>query len=68
MNFTIERLDQINQEREQTMSDTHFQKWMRELKVSQLYTDRTALFNAHDINKQYNYGNYHYRVKNILQY
>lgn len=68
MNFTIERLDQINQEREQTMGDTHFQKWMKELKVSQLYSDRAALFNACDINKQYNYGGYCYKVKNILQY
>ena len=35
-NISIERLEEINKEREQTMSDINFQSWMRELKVSRI--------------------------------
>lgn len=68
MNTPIERLEEIEKEREQTMLDPNYQKWMNELNISRLHNDRTAIFNARDINEQYDYGDYCYRVKNILQY
>ena len=62
MNITIERLEQIEKEREQTMIDPNYQKWVQELNVSQSYFDRTAMLNAIDINKQYDYSGYTYKV------
>jgi hypothetical protein len=61
-NCTLERLEQIEQEREQTMLNPNYQKWIKELNVSQSYVDRTAMFNAIDIIKQYDYSKYTYKV------
>ena len=61
-NCTVERLEQIEQEREQTMLNSNYQKWVKELHVSQSYVDRTAMFNAIDIIKQYDYSKYTYKV------
>lgn len=61
-NISIERLEEINKEREQTMSDINFQSWMRELKVGRiapkfsnrsrdmmrLWTDKTGKQNTFD--------------------
>lgn len=68
MNTPIERLEQIEREREQTMLDPNYQKWIDELKVSRLHSHRTGIYNARDINEQYDYSDYRYKVKNILQY
>jgi|APGre2960657404_1045060.scaffolds.fasta_scaffold283543_2 hypothetical protein len=35
-NISIERLEEINKEREHTMSDINFQSWMKELKVGHI--------------------------------
>ena len=58
MNITIERLEQIENERNKTMGDKHFQQWMRELNVSQSYQDKTPIINAYDITKQYDYSDF----------
>lgn len=61
-NISIERLEEIEQEREQTMLDIDYQKWVKELNVSQSYYDKTALFNAMLINQQYDYRGYTYKI------
>jgi hypothetical protein len=62
MNTSIERLEQIEKEREQTMLDPNYQKWVSELNVSQSYYDKTAMLNAIDIIRQYDYSNYKYKI------
>lgn len=47
-NTTIERLEQINDEREKTYGDTDYQKWIVELNVSSSYVDRTLIHNARE--------------------
>ena len=57
MNITIERLEQIEAERQQTMNDTSFQKWMKQLNVSRLHVDKTGIVRATEIMKQWDYKN-----------
>lgn len=45
-NITVERLEQIEQERQQTMADLAYQRWMQELKVASMYVDQTLIWNA----------------------
>jgi hypothetical protein len=58
MNVSIERLEQIEKERNKTMGDKNFQIWMKELNVSQSYQDRSSIINAMDLLKQYDYSTY----------
>jgi hypothetical protein len=58
MNITIERLEQIENERNKTMGDKHFQQWMRDLNVSQSCQDKTPIIRAYDIIKQYDYSDF----------
>ena len=57
-NITIERLEQIEQERQEVIGDPAYQQWMRELNVSQSYSEPTGKLNARDMNNQYDYSNY----------
>ena len=61
-NISIERLEQIEQERLKTMSDKKFQKWMKQLNVSQSYSEPTGRLNARDMNQQYDYKNYKFAL------
>ena len=63
MNVSIERLEQIEQERLKTMSDKKFQKWMKQLNVSQSYSEPTGRLNARDMNNQYDYKNFNMLVR-----
>ena len=47
-NISVERLEQIEREREQTVSTTSYQQWMRELNVSSSYVDNTYILNARE--------------------
>lgn len=51
----IELLEKVEMERNETMSDINFQKWMRELNVSQSYEDPTSKINARELQSQYGY-------------
>jgi hypothetical protein len=62
INTTIERLEQIEQEREQTMMDKQFQQWMKKLNVSRLYTDKTGVLRANELMNQYDLSKYKYVV------
>jgi hypothetical protein len=50
--------EKLEQERFETMGDEKFQMWMKELNVSQSYTEPTGKFNARDMNDQYDFKNY----------
>jgi hypothetical protein len=62
INTTIERLIEIENEREQTMMDKQFQQWMKKLNVSRLYTDKTGVFKANELMNQYDLSKYKYVV------
>lgn len=61
-NVSIERLEEIELERQQILGDSNFQTWMKELNVSQSYVEPTSLLRAKDIIEQYNYSKYRYKV------
>ena len=54
----IELLEQVEMERNETMSDPMFQQWMMELHVSQSYEDPTLKLNARDVQSQYSSKGY----------
>jgi hypothetical protein len=56
MNTTIERLEQIETERMQTMSDPAFQNWMSNLNISRSYEDPEGRFRAMDMMGSYDFG------------
>ena len=62
VNTTIERLVEIENEREQTMMDKQFQQWMKKLNVSRLYTDKTGAIRANELMNQYDLSKYKYIV------
>jgi len=61
-NTTIERLIEIENEREQTMMDKQFQQWIKKLNVSRLYTDKTGVFKANELMNQYDLSKYKYVI------
>jgi hypothetical protein len=48
-----DKIEQLEQQRIKTMSDPKFQQWMRDMRVSQLYTSRELIHNANRLMKQY---------------
>jgi hypothetical protein len=62
INTTIERLTEIENEREQTMMDKQFQQWMKKLNVSRLYTDKTGVLRANELMDQYDLSKYKYVI------
>jgi len=62
INTTIERLIEIENEREQTMMDKKFQQWMKKLNVSRLHTDKTGVLRANELMNQYDLSKYKYVV------
>lgn len=61
-NITTERLIEIENERQQTMADKNFQKWMKKLNVSRLYTDKQSIINANELMRQYDLSRYKYVI------
>jgi hypothetical protein len=55
MNTTIDRLVEIESERQETMSDPEFQQWMKDLGVSIIYKDRGPIHRAQDMNREYDF-------------
>lgn len=51
----IEVMEQLERDRNLTMSDPKFQQWMMEMKVSQSYEDPTPKINAKELQSQYGY-------------
>jgi hypothetical protein len=49
----IDKIHSIEKDREHTMADPKYIQWVKELKVSQLYTSRELIHNANALMKQY---------------
>lgn len=49
----IDNIHSIEEQRSKIMADPKFQRWMQELKVSQLHTSRELIHNANRLMKQY---------------
>ena len=45
---SVERLEQIERERNEIYADPNFQQWMQDLNVSGSYEDRTYILNARE--------------------
>ena len=52
---SIERLEQIEAERQETFYSEAFQQWTSSLNVSRLAPNPEPLLNAREMNKEYNY-------------
>lgn len=53
----IEKWEQLETERANTIADPKFQSWVKELNISQSYEDREGIIRANELNSQYNYSN-----------
>ena len=49
----IDKIHSIERERENTMADPKYIAWVKELRVSQLYTNRELIHNDNRLMKQY---------------
>ena len=56
--LNVDRLQEIEQEREATKLDINFQKWAKELRVSQSYKDNSGILNARDMLADYDTNKY----------
>jgi hypothetical protein len=52
----LEKYEQLEMERNNTIADKQFQQWMSELNVSQSYEDRGGIVRANELNAQYDYS------------
>jgi len=55
LSTSIERLEQIEAARQETIYSEAFQQWTSSLNVSRLYSNPEPLINAAQMNKEYNY-------------
>ena len=53
----LEKYEQLERERNNTIADPLYQQWMSELNVSQSYEDRGGIIRANELNRQYEYSN-----------
>jgi len=65
MNITIERYEQIEQERQQTFSDPNFQKWVQELNVSRMDVSKEGKLRSRDIMSTYDFSKHKINFKTI---
>jgi hypothetical protein len=52
----LEKYEQLELERSNTIADPLYQQWMSELNVSQSYEDRGGIIRANELNRQYEYS------------
>ena len=52
-NISIDRLDTIERERENTMADSQFQQWCKDMKIGTMYTHRAGINRANDMMAQW---------------
>jgi hypothetical protein len=53
----VQLFEKLENEREQTMLDPNYQKWMSELNVSRSYVEPSGYIRAKELNSQYDYSN-----------
>lgn len=54
--ISLERIQQLEIERQETMISESFQEWKKSLNVSRLYTKEEPLINARILNSQYDFS------------
>lgn len=52
----LEKWEQLELERNNTLADPLYQQWMSDLKVSSSYSDREGIIRANELNRQYTYS------------
>jgi hypothetical protein len=52
----LEKYEQLELERNNTIADPLYQQWMSELGVSSSYSDREGIIRANELNRQYEYS------------
>ena len=52
----IDRIHSIEEQRNKIMADPKFQKWFKDMKVSQLYTSRALIENANEMMRDYKWN------------
>lgn len=52
----LEKWEQLELERNNTLADPLYQQWMSDLKVSSSYSDREGIIRANELNNQYTYS------------
>ena len=52
----LEKYEQLELERSNTIADPLYQQWMKGLGVSSSYTDREGIIRANELNRQYEYS------------
>lgn len=52
----IDNIHSIEEQRNKTMADPKFQKWFKDMKVSQLYTSRVLIENANEMMRDYRWN------------
>ena len=52
----LEKWEQLELERNNTIADPLYQQWMSELGVSSSYSDREGIIRANELNAQYEYS------------
>jgi hypothetical protein len=53
---SIDNIHSIEEQRNKTMADPKFQKWFKDMKVSQLYTSRALIENANEMMRDYRWN------------
>ena len=52
----LEKYEQLESERNNTIADPLYQQWMKGLGVSSSYSDREGIIRANELNRQYEYS------------
>ena len=65
---SIERLEQIELERSEVIANPAFQAWMRELNVSQSYSNPEPRLRANELNNQYDFSKNKVASLGIINY
>lgn len=60
--ITINRLEQIEIDRNQTYSDPNFQLWVQELNVSASWHDNTPIYNAREAMQEWDSSRFRLKV------
>ena len=63
LNLSVQRLEQIEKERNEVYSTKEYQQWMSELNVSRMYVDNQPIQRANDIMKLWDEGAFSRKCK-----
>lgn len=61
-NVSLERLEEINKEREETEKSIKFQQWIKEFNVGRMSLDKTLLLNAREVMKDWDISRFKFII------